>query len=226
METRLRERARAYTCSFCHDELGGETWTCPGCHTAQHLECARENKRCTSLGCGRRVHTARRGVSASLLLVGLVAVISVGPMLVAPDASGSPSVAFSGSIAALAVLWACTVSLTRRRAATLEVPEGPTLPQGPATLPVVEASPPPLPLPVASISPGPVEAAPTTTESASTGSEALGCAAVLAVPGLALLAQQVTSVLDAPWSIAFDLVLLGAFALTGLLVMRRRPSLS
>jgi hypothetical protein len=53
METHLHERARPHTCPFCHDELGGQTWTCPACHTAQHLECARENRRCTSLGCAQ-----------------------------------------------------------------------------------------------------------------------------------------------------------------------------
>lgn len=49
----LHARASQHTCPFCKGELSGRTWVCSGCHTAHHEECARENERCTSLGCGR-----------------------------------------------------------------------------------------------------------------------------------------------------------------------------
>ena len=91
METHVHERSRPHTCPFCHDELGGETWTCPACHTAQHLDCARENGRCTSLGCGGRfaeeIHyhprpawSRRRRMA---LLVAVAVTIALLPLLLA-----------------------------------------------------------------------------------------------------------------------------------------------
>lgn len=41
-------------CPFCHADVAGAPalWTCPGCSTPHHADCARENGRCTVLGCG------------------------------------------------------------------------------------------------------------------------------------------------------------------------------
>ncbi len=40
-------------CPYCHDALGlAKRWQCPACRTRHHDECARENARCTVLGCG------------------------------------------------------------------------------------------------------------------------------------------------------------------------------
>jgi hypothetical protein len=41
-------------CPYCHADLGREAlWTCPGCATLYHQDCARENGRCAVLGCLR-----------------------------------------------------------------------------------------------------------------------------------------------------------------------------
>ena len=217
MVTHVHERARPRTCPYCHDELGGETWTCPACYTAQHLECAREGKRCTSLGCGRPVSATRSGAwtPLAILLVGLVAVLVVGNTLIALDTPDGIALTICGSILVLAVVRAFGVSApgTPRR----EVREGPT------ALPVVEASPPPLPLPVASASPRTVEGEATSPETEqATGGQALGCGAVLAVPGLAMLVQHIASLLDDPWRTPFYVAIVGVFALTGWLFMRER----
>lgn len=39
-------------CALCHDHLGGETWTCSGCDTRAHAECAPAV--CPTLGCPTR----------------------------------------------------------------------------------------------------------------------------------------------------------------------------
>jgi hypothetical protein len=56
-EVHVGERApeRAPICPYCHDRLASEetaAWTCPRCGTRHHDGCARENGRCTLLGCG------------------------------------------------------------------------------------------------------------------------------------------------------------------------------
>jgi hypothetical protein len=54
VKVELREHGKkGQRCPFCHDDLGAsETWTCPGCSTVHHLECAREGGKCAELGCG------------------------------------------------------------------------------------------------------------------------------------------------------------------------------
>ena len=49
-----RVPARAPSCPYCHGELAGELWTCPKCGTGHHMDCARDNGKCTLLGCGAR----------------------------------------------------------------------------------------------------------------------------------------------------------------------------
>ncbi len=219
MVTHVHERARPRTCPYCHDELGGETWTCPACYTAQHLECARESKRCTSLGCGSPVSSARSGVWTPLAILfrGLVVVFAVGLTFFVLDTPESVAVTICGSIAAFAIVCALTVSAAGRGTPRRHVPEGPT------ALPVVEGSPPPLPLPVASASPRTVEGEATSAETEqATGGQALGCGAVLAVPGLAMLVHHIASLVDEPWRTPFYVAIVGVFALTGWLFMRER----
>ncbi len=58
------------TCPFCHMELRSAEpiWTCPICSTRHHEECARENGRCTILGCDALVPRDRpRPVVAPVL---------------------------------------------------------------------------------------------------------------------------------------------------------------
>jgi hypothetical protein len=42
-------------CPYCHGgfALNAAIWTCPGCHTPHHADCAKENGCCTVLGCRR-----------------------------------------------------------------------------------------------------------------------------------------------------------------------------
>ena len=39
-------------CPYCHDDTEGALLACETCHTAFHAECARELRRCTTVGCG------------------------------------------------------------------------------------------------------------------------------------------------------------------------------
>jgi hypothetical protein len=52
----------AVTCPFCHMELkrAEPVWTCPLCSTRHHDECARDNGRCTVMGCGAIVRCEPR----------------------------------------------------------------------------------------------------------------------------------------------------------------------
>jgi hypothetical protein len=46
---------RAPHCPYCHADIASadaDVWTCPRCSTRHHDACARENGRCTLLGCG------------------------------------------------------------------------------------------------------------------------------------------------------------------------------
>ena len=45
-------RGHGQRCPYCHDDLGGALMACEGCGTALHAECARELRRCTTIGCG------------------------------------------------------------------------------------------------------------------------------------------------------------------------------
>lgn len=38
-------------CPYCHDTLGGETFTCSACQTTHHRKCWDEQGGCTVLGC-------------------------------------------------------------------------------------------------------------------------------------------------------------------------------
>lgn len=56
------------TCPYCHAPLDASepAWECPGCGTKHHTGCARENGRCTILGCERHfVEPTRRPVARS-----------------------------------------------------------------------------------------------------------------------------------------------------------------
>jgi len=65
-------------CPFCHGLLGDEqTWRCPRCDTVHHAECARENRRCTLLGCAAPYVDSRTGSRSTLLLLGLFVAAAV-----------------------------------------------------------------------------------------------------------------------------------------------------
>jgi hypothetical protein len=49
----VEEHASRPRCPYCHEDVGGAAWTCPGCGTAHHEECVREARFCTVLGCRR-----------------------------------------------------------------------------------------------------------------------------------------------------------------------------
>lgn len=71
MVPRLVARASAVLrCAVCHDALARWHWTCPGCNTALHLDCARRLGDCPTLGCTRRIDlppAAPRAARAHLL---------------------------------------------------------------------------------------------------------------------------------------------------------------
>jgi hypothetical protein len=76
-----QERASCI-CPYCRASLAeAEGWRCPSCATPHHLECARENGRCTVMGCANVAPgVARWGESRFLreavLFTGLGAVLA------------------------------------------------------------------------------------------------------------------------------------------------------
>lgn len=68
MSIELHEhRERPATCPFCRAAVrrGEATWECPRCATLHHQECAKENHRCTVLGCEGRFSTAEVAARAT-----------------------------------------------------------------------------------------------------------------------------------------------------------------
>ncbi|MEZ0231055.1 MAG: hypothetical protein ACAI25_20740 [Planctomycetota bacterium] len=58
----VAEHASDHRCPYCHADVKGAAWECPGCGTVHHEDCARENGSCTVLGCRRSF--AKPGVVA------------------------------------------------------------------------------------------------------------------------------------------------------------------
>lgn len=50
-ELEIEISGRKDRCPYCHDTLGGETFTCTACQTTHHTKCWEENAGCTLLGC-------------------------------------------------------------------------------------------------------------------------------------------------------------------------------
>jgi hypothetical protein len=65
------------TCPFCRGAIltSERAWTCRGCATVHHEECARENGACTVMGCGRRLETVAPAATRRPLLLAIANVV-------------------------------------------------------------------------------------------------------------------------------------------------------
>jgi hypothetical protein len=62
LDLRTNDRGSDVRCPFCHSRVldSERHWICRRCKTLHHEDCARENGRCTLLGCGEATIVERR----------------------------------------------------------------------------------------------------------------------------------------------------------------------